>query len=655
MDRSPLGSAISAAGAAAVMGEAAARAGTYPEGDRDAHCRALIASMSDGFALHEIVCDARGEPVDYRFLDVNSAFERLTGLRRGDVVGRLMSEVLPGDDPRWVRTCGEVALTGRPVHVLRFVPVLGRHFDVFAFCPERGRFAALFADVTERREREEALRRSEAVLAQAGEMARLGAWWIDFPVAGEIESGRLHWSDETYRLFGYAPGEVEVTNALFFEHVPPDERQAVANAVERAIAERRPYSIEHRIRRADGAERVVLEHAEISFDERGRTVRMVGAVQDVTEQKRAEQELREADRRKDEFLSVLSHELRNPLAPLRNSVYVLENADPAGEPARRARAVIARQVGHLTRLVDDLLDVTRVARGRIGLRRERLDLNAIVRRSGEDHRAVMLDRGIELEVEVPREVLWVNGDATRLSQVIGNLLQNAAKFTGRGGRVNLVLAARGPRAEIRVRDTGVGIEPGLLARVFEPFVQADRTLARTEGGLGLGLSLVKGLTDLHGGAVRAESEGAGKGAEFVVELPLVAPEREDEPRPAWARAGPRGRRVLVVDDNVDAAESLAQLIELLGHSTEVAHDGREAMAKARASPPDVVLCDLGLPGMNGFEVARAIRADPALAGIELVAVSGYAQPEDRRAAAEAGFDAHVAKPADPDTIARLLG
>jgi CheY-like chemotaxis protein len=368
---------------------------------------------------------------------------------------------------------------------------------------------------------------------------------------------------------------------------------------------------------------------------------------------RAEEALREADRRKDEFLGMLSHELRNPLAPIRNSIYILKHADPTGPHARRAMAVIERQSEHLTRLVDDLLDVTRIARGKIELRRDRVDVVDLVRRAGEDHRSLLVDRGLELTVAVPEGRLWVDGDPTRLTQVIGNLLQNAAKFTMRDGRVTLEVAAEAGWTEIRVTDTGVGIDPGLLHQVFEPFVQAERSLARARGGLGLGLALVKGIIALHGGSVVAQSDGAGRGARLVARLPLAAPPPERVRRSDAPRAE-RRHRVLVVDDNVDAAESLAQLAEMFGHEVEVAYDGPSAIRKARAIHPTVILCDIGLPGMSGYDVARSLRNEPVLVQAQLIAVSGYAQPEDRKAAAEAGFDGHLAKPVDPVEVERLL-
>jgi signal transduction histidine kinase len=431
--------------------------------------------------------------------------------------------------------------------------------------------------------------------------------------------------------------------------IPPDDLPIQAAA--RFGKESRDYEFD--LVFDDGTTRHLLGNAAPLRDERGEPWGSVGAFIDITDRKRAEDSLREASRRKDEFLGMLSHELRNPLAPISNSIYVLDHADPNGEPARRAATVIRRQVDHLTRLVDDLLDVTRIARGKVELRRQRTDLREVVRRSTEDHRSIIQDRGLRLEVALPDDRVWIDGDATRLAQVVGNLLQNAAKFTPAGGEVTVSLRPVGSAVEMSVRDTGVGIEPSLISQVFEPFVQGQRTLARTEGGLGLGLALVKGIVELHGGTVHAESGGSGQGTEFVLRLPIgELHEEEDRSRPAVARSS-RGRRVLVVDDNRDAAESLAEVVQMLGHRVEVAYDGPEAIAKARANPPDIVLCDIGLPGMTGYEVARILRAENGNA-LEIFAVSGYAQPEDRRRAVASGFDGHLAKPPDHDEIARVL-
>jgi signal transduction histidine kinase/CheY-like chemotaxis protein len=364
-------------------------------------------------------------------------------------------------------------------------------------------------------------------------------------------------------------------------------------------------------------------------------------------------QLRDADRRKDEFLSMLSHEIRNPLAPIRTSIHVLGRVDPQSATAEHARVVIQRQTDYLTRLIDDLLEVTRIARGKVSLSIEPIALVDVVRRAADAQRSMMAERRLNFAMELPEEAIWIQGDATRIAQLVGNLLDNAAKFTPAGGEVVLAIRALERSAELRVRDTGSGIDPELAQQVFEPFAQAEPSLARSHGGLGLGLALVHAIALMHDGAVRAESAGPGMGAEFVVTLPRLT-----SPRPGLAAVGAadlRGvvRRVLVVDDNRDAAESLAELVALFGHIVEVAYDGPSAVELACASRPDVILCDVGLPGMSGYQVAKAVRARVQRT-IRLVAVTGYAQPEDVSRAREAGFDGHIAKPADPAEIDRLL-
>ena len=362
----------------------------------------------------------------------------------------------------------------------------------------------------------------------------------------------------------------------------------------------------------------------------------------VAERLRAEELLRHADQRKDEFLAVLSHELRNPLAPIQNSLYLLQHAPPDGDAAQRARQIIARQVGHLTRLVDDLLEVTRVTRGKLQLRRQRIDLRDVVHRTVEDHLTLFTAREVALEATCPETPVWVDGDSTRLAQVIGNLLQNSAKFTPSGGSVGLSLDVVEGLAELRVRDDGIGIDPQMIPRLFQPFSQADGTLDRGLGGLGLGLALVKGLVELHGGTVEVFSGGRGAGTEFVVRQRIA--EAPPAALDAARSAPPRPRRILVIEDNVDAAESLRDVLEMEGHTVEVAHDGPRGLEKGRELRPDVVVCDIGLPGMDGYQVARALRDDPALRGGFLIALTGYALPEDQRRATDAGFDAHLCKP-----------
>ena len=363
------------------------------------------------------------------------------------------------------------------------------------------------------------------------------------------------------------------------------------------------------------------------------------------------QSAQEALRARDEFLAIASHELRNPLAPIHASLHVLEHSPADSDQGRRARAIIERQVKQLTRLVSDLLDVGRVMRGKVQLRREPLDVREIVSQAVEDHHRLFEARSLVLAADLPDAPAWVDGDSVRLSQIVGNLLQNAAKFTPAGGQVFVRVRQEAESVALTIRDTGVGIPPVVMARLFEPFVQADRSLDRSAGGLGLGLSLVKGLAELHGGEVLAKSEGAGLGAEFVVRLP-AGTSRQAQPPPRHANR--RRRRILIIEDDADSAESLRDGLALSEHDVVLASTGAEGLAKARVFKPDVVLCDIGLPGMDGYEVAHAFRQDVTLRASVLVALTGYASLDDQARARSAGFDQHLAKPVDIGVIERVL-
>ena len=367
---------------------------------------------------------------------------------------------------------------------------------------------------------------------------------------------------------------------------------------------------------------------------------------------RAEQALREAGRRKDEFLGVLSHELRNPLGPISGSLFILDHVAPGSRQAVEARAILDRQVTHLTRLIEDLLDVTRIARGKIELQREHVELGELLRRTIADHRAGFERCGIRLEARLGGEPLWLDADPARLVQIASNLLGNAEKFTPAGGTVTVSVERRGGRVALRVRDTGAGIAPELIPSVFEPFAQAPQAIDRGRGGLGLGLTTVKGMVELHGGTVEVASAGIGRGTEVVVCLPL-----DGAPVPAdGAVECPAAvhRRVLLIDDSADVVAALAQVLRLLGHDVQVADRGAAGLELARAFRPETVICDLGLPEMDGYAVAAAFRADPALQEMHLIALSGYARAEDRRRTVAAGFDHHVAKPPDMQRLDRLI-
>jgi PAS domain S-box-containing protein len=369
-------------------------------------------------------------------------------------------------------------------------------------------------------------------------------------------------------------------------------------------------------------------------------------------------DLEESDRRKDEFIAVLAHELRNPLAPIRAAGQVLKLGGARPEAVEQVAEIVERQSEHLSALVDDLLDVSRVTRGKISLRRECLNFTEIVRASTMLFQQRCESSGVSFAVDLPEEPLWVDGDRTRLTQIIENLLDNSCKFTDEGGTVAVSLAADtgGRCAALSIRDTGMGLEPEMKKRLFVPFAQADRTLDRSKGGLGLGLALVKGLVDLHEGEISAHSDGPGCGAEFLVRLPLA------DPPPQAAEVDANGDattattrlRVLIIEDNRDVANMVSMLVSLLGHEVLAAHTGDHGIEIARTKQPDVVLCDIGLPGMSGHDVARNLREDPACRNLRLIALSGYGQAQDKQRAREAGFDGHLTKPVDMESLRESL-
>jgi CheY-like chemotaxis protein len=368
------------------------------------------------------------------------------------------------------------------------------------------------------------------------------------------------------------------------------------------------------------------------------------------------QDIQEADARKNEFLAMLAHELRNPLAAIRNAVQVLGLSDMAESQRSWARAIIDRQVTQLVRLVDDLLDVARITQGKIRLQMESVDLTAVVDLAVELSSPLIKARHHQLLVSCKKDPLWIKGDSTRLAQVLANLLNNAAKYTDPGGQIWLTVERVQDHVVVRVRDNGIGIPAQMLGSIFDLFTQVDRALDRSQGGLGIGLTLVRALVEMHGGKVSATSSGPGQGSEFVVQLPLLPDQATQQAGSGGGRAGdgPGGRRVLVVEDNRDIAESLALLLTHSGHEVRTVHDGRSALDAAREFRPHVVLLDIGLPELDGYEVARRLRQFPELVGARLVALTGYGQPAERRRAMEAGFDVHLVKPVDLLALKELL-
>ena len=363
----------------------------------------------------------------------------------------------------------------------------------------------------------------------------------------------------------------------------------------------------------------------------------------------------ESERRKDAFLGMLAHELRNPLGPIRNAIQLLQQMGPDTPRQNQLRDIIDRQVTHMTRLVDDLLDSTRLARGKVLLRKERCDLVRLVRQTVDDYRNILAENSLSIDLNLPSTPLWVQGDPTRLVQMFGNLLHNANKFTTSGGgiQVQIRFDAESGTAAVTVSDTGIGIDPQTLPYVFDVFQQADQGLDRARGGLGLGLSLVRGLAELHNGAVTAASEGLGKGASFTIRLPAEA-SAEVAAAPVASDETLAKRRILIIEDNLDAAETTRMLLEREGHDVRTAYTGADGIAAARQFQPQVILCDIGLPGVDGYQVARTMRRDQAFGTPFIVALTGYGRDQDRRQAQEAGFDMHLTKPIDMPSLRRAI-
>jgi PAS domain S-box-containing protein len=492
----------------------------------------------------------------------------------------------------------------------------------------------------------------------------------DDAIVGKNLDGIItNWNRGAERIFGYSAPEIVGQPVLIL--IPPERHNEEADIIGHIRRGERVEHFETVRRRKDGTLFDVSLTVSPILDGEGKIIGASKIARDITARKQAEKERRaleealvaradqlaQADRSKDEFLAMLAHELRNPLAPLRNAAELLQADDASADERTEVQRIISRQIENMSRMLDDLLDVSRITAGKIELRRKPVALEGILTSAVSLVRSTCAAQKQILAVSLPNEPVYLNADATRLEQVFGNLLSNACKYSGEGCHISIsaerVRNAEPPEVLVTVRDDGAGIEPELLPRIFDLFVQASRTLDRSHGGLGIGLTLVQRLVKLHGGSVEALSEGHGRGAEFVVRLPILAEVPVLEPLPAapstQSSPGPK-RRILIVDDNTDAARSLATLQQRRGHETRSAFTGPDAVTVAAEFLPDVVLLDIGLPGMDGFEVARKIRAIPALTGALLIAMSGYGREEDRAEAKLAGFNEYMVKPVDLDTL-----
>jgi two-component system CheB/CheR fusion protein len=505
-------------------------------------------------------------------------------------------------------------------------------------------------DITERKREERVLRESEGRFRALADSAPVLVWMQDALGCLFVNRAYLDFLglDDQAVLCGYD----------WEQYIHPEDREAYVSAYLDCVARRAPFDAEFRFRRHDGEYRWMRSVAMPRLNAEGEFLGHTCCTIDVHEARMAAAALREADRHKDEFLAMLAHELRNPLAPIRNAVQALKMIGPPDPQIKKLRDMIDRQVTHMSRLVDDLLDVSRITRNKIELRKETLELMTAVVRAVETSRPLIDARKHRLTVSLPPDPAPIEGDLARLSQVISNLLDNAAKYTEEGGNISLTSEKVGSKVVIRVKDDGMGIPSHILPHVFDLFTQADRSLDRSKGGLGVGLTLVRRLVELHGGSIEAHSTGPGKGSEFVIYLPLATVGESKgemaEPTTAAGVTSERRCRILVVDDNMDSAESMATLLRLDGHEVRVAYDGLAAVESALAFRPHVVLLDIGLPGLDGYEVARRLRLSNETKDIFLIALTGYGRTEDRVRALTSGFNYHIKKPVDPGELNMII-
>ena len=604
-------------------------------------------------------------------LAVNDTFLKASARTREELVGTSLFVAFPGNpedtgdtgEAKLRRSLARVVQTGRPdtLPAQRYpIPVTlpsgevvfeERFWDATStpVFGADGRIACILhtnEDVTERVRSTIALRESEARLRALTEAT-----------ADVIYRMSPDWSQlRTLEGRGFLRDTLDPNHFWLDDYIPAEDQGVLHAAIAKAIREKSMFELEHRVRRIDGGHGWTLSRAVPMLDKDGEIAEWIGTASDITERKLAEEKLKESDRRKDEFLAMLAHELRNPLAPIGAAAQLLQRGQLDEAMVRKTSRIVGRQVAHMTGLIDDLLDVSRVTRGLVELECDTLDVRDIVADAVEQVTPLVQARHQHLSLQVPQQAVFLQGDGKRLVQVVANILNNAAKYTQERGDIALYASACDGEVTIEVRDNGIGMAPELVARAFDLFAQAERTSDRASGGLGLGLALVRSLVELHGGRVACDSAGLGKGSRFTVALPCLpaAPYGTGAPGAEGAAAHGGGTRILVVDDNVDAAATLAMLLEASGHEVGIEHDPYRALEHARADRPAVCLLDIGLPGMDGIELARRLRAQPATRDALLVAITGYGQDSDRRRALDAGFDHYLVKPVDLDVLRGLL-
>ncbi|MCR3923096.1 MAG: ATP-binding protein [Firmicutes bacterium] len=632
--------------------------------------RTLFNSMGEGFCVLEKIQNPPGVPIDFYVVEANPSFVVQSGVE--DLVGKTLRKVISVKAENWIETINTVLQTGEPIRFEQELITYGRTLELYAFQvqDETHRLVAvIFTNITERKRKEEELialknrERSRIAVklheSEAKNSAILSATQ-DIMFIFDKEGTYLDYHATNKSLLVAQPEQL--IGKSISDVLPIGLAEQFLRCFEQSHEKKITKVLEYQLNVLGG-----LKYFEARIT-RMDTNRLLTIILDITDRKQAEQalheseeryrilakQLQETDRRKDDFIGVLSHEIRNPVAAIKMGLYLFDHAAD-GIKEKMVKEIMGRQVTQLSRLIDDLLDVTRINRNKVVLQKKCVELTELVQKTMEDYKVNFEEKGVRLVTELAPMPLHVDADKARLIQVVGNLLHNALKFNTAGGAVKVTVTKEQQNAVILVEDNGDGMTPELLNNLFTPFMQADQSLHRGEEcGLGLGLVLIKGLIELHGGSVTAHSEGLGEGSIFTVKLPLagvatVSEMYEDQPVAPIIR-----RRILVVEDIWDVAQSLKALLENEGHEVRVVLNGTESIVVAKEFRPDILLCDIGLPGMDGYQVAKAFSADEELKGIFLVAVTGYAQPRDFQRAKEAGFKIQIAKPIDMNTLSKTL-
>jgi PAS domain S-box-containing protein len=610
---------------------------------------AILESITEGFYTLDR---------QWRYDYVNSEAHRILDRPAGDLAGKVLWEEYPGlRGTEFEHFYRRTMIEREKSSFTAYYPDQQRWYDVTTFPAPEG-MSVYFRNVTEQRK---LASERTTLLAESERQKRIYETALnstpDFVYVFDLEHRALYANDALLKTWGVADVRGKKWMDLGYEqwHADLHDRE-----LDEVINTRAPIRGEIPFSGTGGKRMYDYIFAPV-FDEHGEVVAVAGTTRDITDRQAAEQSIQEqatrlvaSDRAKDDFLATLSHELRNPLAPLRNSIALLRRDGLEGDTLAKIHGIMERQVNHLVRLVDDLLEVSRISRGVLSLRSERVEIAAVVKTAVETSNPLIQSVEHQLVLAAPPEALWVEGDPVRLAQVLSNLLNNAASYTDAGGTVTVTVRREGPQVCISVKDTGIGIEPAAISHMFEMFSRGNRDSARNQGGLGIGLALARRLAEMHQGTLEAHSEGLGKGAEFILRLPLVNTGNTDKADEPTADPRLEKTRVLVVDDNADAGDTLAVILDMLGAEVRVARNGEQALETFAVYEPSVVLLDIGMPGMNGYEVARAIRSRFAGQPTVLVALTGWGQEDDRRRASEAGFDHHLLKPAEIDSLQKLL-